>query len=77
MTTENPEERIASLERQVDALTLAVLSMTQTAKAGVFGPSQIAPSWIDYLTGKYGEDGAADVIHRCNELGVTFYTEPV
>ena len=77
MTTENSEERMASLERQVDALTLAVQSMTHSARPAVFGPSRIDPSWLDYLIGKYGEDGAADVIHRVNELGVRFNTEPV
>ena len=77
MTTENAEDRVASLERQVDALTLAVQSMTHNARPNVFGPSRIDPSWLDRLIEKYGKDGAADVIHRVNELGVRFSTDPI
>ena len=72
MPVENAEERIAELERQVDALTLAVQSMTHAARPQVFGASQIDQSWLDHLTEKYGEEGATDVIRRLIQMGVDF-----
>ena len=71
------EERIAWLERQVDALTIAVQCITHGATPGVLGTTIIDQSWIVALTEKYGDEGAADVIIRLNQLGMNFETAPL
>ena len=74
MSALNPEERVTSLEHQVDALTIAIQSITQGARPGTLGPSIIDPAWLDHLVEKYGDIGSADVVHRLTQMGISFNT---
>lgn len=69
MRGQSKEERIASLDRRVDALSIAVQALIAGVEPGVLRNSRISNEWIEAITEKYGKEGCIAVLYQLEQLG--------